>query len=77
MPNDNCSVFIIDSSNTPVVGDRPAHIVQNMTIEDLASLWDKGENSFSKDPSNVGMYMAKKHGIVVLKSLVIGSVIMV
>ena len=42
-----------------------------MTIKDLASLWDEGENSFSKDPPNGGMYMAKKHGIVVLKSLVI------
>ena len=40
-----------------------------MTIEDLAALWDEGEDSFSKDPPNAGMYMAMKHGIVVLKSL--------
>ena len=64
-------VVPVDSSNTAGFGDRPARIVQKMTIEDLASLWDEGENSFSKDPPNTGMYMAKKHGIVVLKSLVI------
>ena len=62
-------VIPVDSSNTVGFGDRPARIVQKMTIEDLATLWDEGENSFSKDPPNAGMYMAKKHGIVVLKSL--------
>ena len=30
-------------------------------------------NSFSKDPPNAGMYKAKKHGIVVPKSLVIDN----
>ncbi|MEC8882864.1 MAG: hypothetical protein VX737_06290, partial [Pseudomonadota bacterium] len=40
----------VDSSNTAGFGDRPVRIVQKMTIEDLASLWDEGENSFSKDP---------------------------
>ena len=64
-------VIPIDSSNTVGFGDRPARIVQKMTIEDLATSWDQGEDSFSKDPPNAGMYMAKKHGIVVLKSLVI------
>jgi len=64
-------VVPLDSSCTAGFGDRPARIVQKMTIEDLASLWDEGENSFSKDPPNAGMYMAKKHGIVVLKSLLI------
>ena len=42
-----------------------------MTIEDMAALWDKGEDSFTKDPPNAAVYMAKKHGILVLKSLVI------
>ena len=63
----------VDASNTVGFGDRPARIVQKMTIEDLATSWDKGEDSFSKDPPNAGMYMAKKHGIVVLKSLVIDN----
>ena len=62
-------VVPVDSSNTVGFVDRPTRIVQKMTIEDLATLWDEGENSFSKDPPNAGMYMAKKHGIVVLKSL--------
>ena len=62
-------VIPVDSSNTVGFGDRPARIVQKMTIEYLAALWDKREDSFSKDPPNAGMYMAKKHGIVVLKSL--------
>tara|TARA_B100000989_G_scaffold287558_1_gene257298 strand:+ start:107 stop:334 length:228 start_codon:yes stop_codon:yes gene_type:complete len=44
-----------------------------MTIDDLATLWDKGGNIFSKDPPNAGMCMAKKHGIVVLRSLVIDN----
>ena len=62
-------VVPIDSSNTVGFGYRPARIVQKMTIEDLAALWDEGEDSFSKDPPNAGMYIAMKHGIVVLKSL--------
>ena len=62
-------VMPVDSSNTVGFGDRPARIVQKMTIEDLATSWDKGEDSFTKDPPNAGMYMAKKHGIVVLQSL--------
>ena len=36
-------------------------------------LWDKGGNIVSKDPPNAGMCMAKKHGIVVLRSLVIDN----
>ena len=62
-------VIPVDSSNTAGFGDRTFRIVKKMSIEDLATMWGKGANSFSKDPPNAGMYLAKKHGIVVLKGL--------
>ena len=68
--NGNMQLIIpVDSSNTAGFGDRPVRIVKKMSIEDLATMWGQGANSFRQDPPNAGMYLAKKHGIVVLKGL--------